>query len=279
MKKRLTATLLLLLSLGATRNAQATTITINDLATTGQNEVISGGELTLTPNIDWQTGAAFSAPVNISSFAATFSFQFSGTHSLQGSADGIVFVVQNPAKVKIGTRDPEGGGMGYFDITESIGIEFDNWPNNDHADPVINHMGIDLNGIADSYDTLSLTTATNGATDFNNGDTGSPRIWYAWVDYDGTRLSVSTNISGNKPSTPQLEKVIDLTSSAYVNSTTGLIGFTGATGWASQEHKVLSLNYETNPVPEPSSMALLGIGGLLTLGYTRMSARKSPVMA
>ncbi|NTU54097.1 MAG: PEP-CTERM sorting domain-containing protein [Chlorobiaceae bacterium] len=276
MKKIFPATLLLLLllSLGSTRNALATTLTINDLATTGQNEVISSGVLTLTPNTDWQTGAAFSAPVNISSFTATFSFQFSGTYPETGSADGIVFVVQNPAEVKIGTRDPEGGGMGYFDITESIGIEFDNWPNNDHDDPVANHIGIDLNGIADSYDTLSLTTATNGATDFNNGNTGSPRIWYAWVDYDGTTLSVSTNTSGDKPLTPQLAKAIDLTSSAYVNSTTGLIGFTGATGWASQEHKVLSLNYETNPVPEPSSMALLGIGGLLTLGYNKRKGRK-----
>jgi hypothetical protein len=64
----------------------------------------------------------------------------------------IVFVVQNPAKVVIGTRDPEGGGMGYFDITECIGIEFDNWP--------------------------------NGATDFNNRNTDSPRIWLGYYSGD-----------------------------------------------------------------------------------------------
>jgi hypothetical protein len=280
MKKRATAALILFLCLLAGPNAQAGNIllTVDDLAPSG-NASISGGVLQLTTTANNQLGSAFGGPVPITNFSADFVFQYTGTIQSAGSADGLVFVIQNPASVNTGT--PTGGSLGYAGIPQSVGVEFDNWTNPEYNDPLYagqqyygpNHIGIDVNGSVNSISVLNLSAATNGAADFNNGNTVFPRTWHAWVDYNGSTLSVSANTSGVKPSTPQLSQVIDL--GKVIGSTAGVVGFTGSTGWAGQTEKVLSFQFDPpGAVPEPSTVALLGVGGALASGYARMNRKK-----
>jgi hypothetical protein len=267
MKKHVLATLVLFSCLGISSQVHAgILLTLDNITPSAGSSAskIDGGILQLTDNSltdpTYQIGSAYStSTVNVSNFSASFSFQFSGS-SAYGPADGIVFVIKNPASQ---TSGGDGGGLGYGTITtgsgtysgipQSVGIEFDNWNNSEVGDPSGNHIGIDTNGTMTSLATLDLSPAFNDAG-----------VWYAWVDFDGSDLSVSVSTTDSKPNTPMLTYTIgDL--KTIIDSPTALIGFTGSTGLATQTEQVLSLNYlsTSEPVPEPQSLALLGIGGVL----------------
>jgi hypothetical protein len=276
MKKQLLATLFILGCLGITGQAQAlpmlNTITLDDIAPTPGSSAtkLPGGVLQLTDNNrsdpTYQIGSAYSSsPVGITTFHANFSFQYTGTYSGHGSADGIVFVLRNPASA---TSGGDGGGLGYGTITtgngsytgipKSIGVEFDNWYNGEISDPSNNHIGININGSMVSQATRDIWPEFNG-----HGP------WYAWVDYNGSLLTVSVSQTNSKPGAAMLSYNIGNIQS-IIDAPTASIGFTGSTGWATQTQQVTSLYYsQFAPVPEPNTVALLGVGGALMAGWTR----------
>jgi hypothetical protein len=248
------------------------TITLDDIAPTPGSSAtkLPDGVLQLTDNSlsdpEYQIGSAYSiSPVGIETFNATFSFQYSGTYPAHGSADGIVFVIKNPASA---TSGGDGGGLGYGTITtgngsytgipNSVGIEFDNWYNPEVGDPSSNHIGINVNGSVVSQGTVDISPEFNGS---------GP--WYAWVDYDGSLLSVSVNQTNLKPDSAMLSYNIGNIQSV-IDSPAAMVGFTGSTGWATQTQQVLSLDYNDPPraVPEPGAVTLLGVGGVLLAGWT-----------
>ena len=270
MKKRLLASLILLVSVGSYGNAMAvvdlnytdfsTTAGLN-LSGTAHTAVNSNGQnvLRLTDAVNNSTGTAFSSTaVNVSNFSSAFQYQFSGGN---GSADGIAFVIKNPASV----TGANGGGMGYLGTPNSFAVEFDSWYNSEYKDPTTgaNHIGIDVNGSVNSIKTVDISPNFNGSGK-----------WYAWVDYSNGILSVSTNQTGEKPGTAMLSKVVNL--SETVGSSDALVGFTAATGGANQNHDILSYQQISNPapVPEPSTYVLMGIGGLLAAARLRKSGLK-----
>ena len=285
MKKQSIAFLMMFGCLGVTRLASAAEniMTLSGITPTSGSSasIVSGGILQLTNNSladpTYQIGSAYSTKtVNFSNFNAAFSFQFSGAntkYSSTYSADGIVFVIKNADSKASGGA---GGGLGYGTIAtgngksytgipNSIGIEFDNWQNYEVSDPNNNHIGINVNGSVNSLATANISPAFNG-----NGP------WYAWVDYDGSNLSVSVSTTNSKPGTAMLSYEIgDL--ETYIGSPTGVIGFTGSTGLATQTQQVLSLNYVNNQigaVPEPGMLALFGTGGLMAFGRKHMTKRR-----
>lgn len=215
----------------------------------------AGNVLRVTPALGSQAGSAFSTnTVSLAagaSFSTYFQFRMSSPGVSDGiglGADGIVFAVQTVAN-NVGGG---GGGIGYFGIPNSVGIEFDNWFNGG-IDINSNHVGIDING-----DVNSVVSANIAEADLNDGI-----AWNAWVDYDSNsqQLEVRLTHAAARPAAALLSYNVDLAS--ILGSTNAYVGFTSGTGAAWANHDILAwqLNDNYSPigtVPEPASLALLG---------------------
>jgi len=266
-------------SLVISTSAQALTISYSnfaDMSAFQQNGATNSiaenaNYLRMTYNLG-QSGSAFlTNTINLSnqaSFSTFFSFRISTPMGISDNdgqgADGIVFVVQTVSN----TAGGAGGGIGYTGISRSLGVEFDTWNNGGGLnDPNGNHLGINVGG---NFNGPTATIANR----MNDGGT-----WYAWVDYNGTTDLVEVRLSQTnaRPTSATLSRTVDLVTE--LNQTNAFIGFTSGTGAAGGYHDILSwqLNDDFRPIdpgnqiPEPGSLALLGLG---TLGLAMMRRRK-----
>lgn len=206
-------------------------------------------------NTTSQAGSAFSTTAisldQNASFSTSFSFHF--TDQQNGGADGIVFVLQTVSN----TAGGSGGGIGYAGLSNSVGIDFDNWNNGSIDGNNDNHVGINLGGSVNSV-------ARNDAPGFtlDSGD-----LITAWIDYDGTTdlLEVRANTTGVRPGAAMLSHTVDLVQE--LGATDAFVGFTSGTGAAGADHDIVAwqFNSEFNPidqigVPEPGTFAILSLG-------------------
>lgn len=230
------------------------------------NAVCTTNVRRVTPATFGQSGSAFSltqiplGPGN--AFSTVFSFRISNSGGASDSdgpgADGLTFTVQPNAA----TAGGGGGGIGYQGIPNSVAIEFDTWNNGLPGDPDGNHVGVDLNGSVASVATASI------ATRLNDGN-----VWWAWVDYDGTTLSLRVSQTPARPPNATLSYAVNLV--GVLGTTQAYVGFTSGTGAAFGDHDILSwqLDNTFNPfggytpvVPTLSAAGLAAIGLALALG-------------
>ncbi len=257
MKKKLIAFSALLVGPYLSGNAEAgTVLTYNDFSSTSGytrygTAVNSGNDLQLTSiNVEKRAGSVFfHTPVDVTSFNSSFSFSFDGTST--NGADGLVFVIKNKESSNLGGT---GGLLGYDGINRSVGVEIDthrNDPGVKYNDIDHNHIGIDINGNIRSESQASVSQTFN-----SNG------VWYAWLDYDGAILSVYLNQQNSKPGSATLtygSSAMPFVIKDYVGSSSGLVGFTAATGAVTQTALLKSFNHNS-PNPEPSTYVLMGVG-------------------
>jgi hypothetical protein len=253
-------------------SASATTILFNDFSSTAGlqlngNAAVDGSArnvLRVTPAIGGQSGSAFSTSAvtlgsNVS-FSTKFAFNFNNQGN--GGADGLVFVVQTVSN----TAGGAGGGIGYYGLPKSVGIEFDNWDNGAGDGNSANHAGIDLNG---SVNSVALNTSLPVILD-------SGVDLFAWIDYNGVTddLEVRLSSADSRPTTSILSYNVDL--ATVLGTPNAFVGFTSGTGAAWANHDVISWEFRdtfapvdvpTN-VPEPMTLALFGIA-LAGLAFVR----------
>ena len=242
-KARLTVKLLVL---GATallplRAARATTLVMFPDFSTTSGLTLSGSAATatttdgpvlrLTPAQASLSGSAFGTElISVQQFMSSFSFRLTKPGGLtdcngRTGADGFTFTVQ-PVSHSIGSN---GGGLGIEAVNPAVSVEFDTFCN-DGIDPSSSHVGVDINGNVTSVATANVTPFMN---DGNR--------WYAWVDYNGKKLTVRVSPTPDRPMTALLSYPLDLEGTLGTNN--AYVGFTASTGGGYQNHDILDWTY------------------------------------
>jgi hypothetical protein len=255
--------------------------------------------LRLTPAEGDQAGSAFSLNTvqlgSNASFSTAFSFQMWGGSGISdgtgntAGADGIVFVL-NTVSNTVGSL---GQGVGYQDISNSVGIKFDTWRDGtsngfpQDNDPNGNFVAIYNDGSTHLYDSGNPSDPNNNAaTDamgyytpsdlMKDGDT-----WYAWIDYNGTtdELDVRLSETDVRPTDPDLSETLDLSSSSILGSAPNVYaGFTSGTGGADDNNDILNWQFNDtyNPITVvgtvPDHGPSLGLMAAVLLGLCAVAA-------
>ena len=235
----------------------ANNFTLNGSAASQSNPVFAEGQyvLRLTNTAGNEAGGAFlNAPVSMSAgdtFSAYFTFNLNtggGISDPDGTttvgADGIVFVLASSTTGLGGS----GGQIGYAGVSSSVGVVFDTYDNSNTGDINGNHVGFVQSGsINPELDQVAI------ATPMNNGAT-----WYAWVDYNGTTLSLYLSQTSTRPSTATDSEPINIAQTIGTNRV--YVGFTAGTGQAWNNQDILALNF-TNTYNPYGNGGAAGSGG------------------
>jgi Bacterial lectin/CHU_C Type IX secretion signal domain len=140
-------------------------------------------------------------------------------------ADGVCFVLQTQGTSAIGDT---GGGMGYLNFTNSLGVEFDTWQNAEYNDPTYDHIAIEKNG---DINHSSTTNHIAGPTLMNainqNVEDGVDHV--AQISWDPATQTMKVFFD----CTQRLEATVDLVASVFGGQHLVYWGFTGATGGSS----------------------------------------------
>lgn len=221
------------------------------LTLNGSTATVSTGDgvvLRLTPAEGSRSGSAFSSlPLNASTFSTFFKFRITEPGgrifdcNTEAGADGIVFVIQSISS-DIGGG---GGGIGYQGIDTSVGVEFDTWCNAANNDPGSNHVGIDTDGSVNH--TAGSPNTAEVTPNFDDGN-----VWYAWIDYDGSELSVFIGQSAARPPAPVLTRSLDIP--VLLGQDEAYVGFTSGTGVDWGNHDIILWEYRDSfdPIPGPT---------------------------
>jgi len=232
---------------------------------------VSDSCFVLTEAQNWSVGSIwFTEKVNLNqSFQVIMELYF-GCNDTDG-ADGIVFGFQ-PISTSIGEN---GGGIGFLDISPSLGIEFDTWQNDIYNDPSFDHIAIVKNGDMNhaSPSTLAgpIQASPNGP---NIEDCRFHELRVNW-DADKQELEVWFDCSF------RLSYTGDIVNEIFGGDPEVFWGFTSATGGFNNHHEVC-FKYTTfldgfeDVVICPGGQFQLNIGGGATYEWTPATGLSNP---
>lgn len=180
----------------------------------------------LTSSSNWELGSVWYAnKLDLSkSFDLEFELYFGDKDN---GADGIVFVLQTAGNNALGLP---GGGLGFEGFSPSLGIEFDDWNNQDLGDIPADHIAILKNGSVNHNGTDAISAPVAAIESNGNIEDGQNHLvritWNAqlsllevWFDCK-IRQSITT----------------DIIDSIFDGKTSVFWGFTSSTGGANNTH-------------------------------------------
>lgn len=217
----------------------------------GNAHLVDDGATLRLAEDNYQAGSAW-APTSISvahDFHVAFSFRITGG----SGADGLTFTVQNSA-AGASALGGNGGGLGYDGIANSAAFIFDTWENGWDTDRApgpntaaaiggqLNNWG--GNSVGHSYDLRD-------------------KVLYSWVDYSAASQSLTLFVSDTDAKPLAAQETLWVNLPSLVGGNTAYIGFTGATGGATDRHDILGV--QITAVPEAGALWLLLAGAPLVL--------------
>jgi hypothetical protein len=229
----------------------------------------NGGGLLLTPGNPAAGGAGAAwhpTPLQLSGgFTTSFTFRidgpgFSGVRDSvyrdpvnpNGGADGFAFVIQNSPSNPTQALGGAGGSLGYGGIRNSVAVEFDTWdsdsPDLGFLDPNANHIAIHA-AQSDTNSALALARiggAETPAINMSDSAVHTARITYTPPTSNSEVGTLSVTLDGSP--TPALTRSVTLSLGGALSATgTAYVGFTAATGLATENHRILSWTLPTSP--------------------------------
>ena len=222
---------------------------VNQSSSSGHTwNALNNSALVLTDANGFEREAVFSkTAVNVSQFTTSFDFQIQGNPGWM--ADGLTFCIQNQGLTALGGP---GGGLGFgpdpygdqsLHIAKSVAVKFDIYQN--LPDPSNNSTGLFTNGACPigGYD------LTPYKIDLHSGDR-----FHVDMAYDGKVLKVLLTDTVTQANAWQTY-VVDIPTT--VGGTSAYVGFTGATGGAVSEIRVLGWDFNAAALkPALSSVAI-----------------------
>ena len=235
----------------------------NNINTPGDNQI------QLTPAINDRTGTAFftnardvvaagQGPAGSAGFTSSFDFVVPD-RSMNGpdlnGADGFTFVIQCNNNKSVGGG---GGSLGYQDMPNSIGLEFDFYQGGTNGGGVnaTNSTGLYLNG--SQYvgnDTVSVGSNETGLT-FSGGHSFHVDLSYndatktlteTIKDLTDTTLPVYTKSYTDVTDNTNNTQPLDL--AGLLGGKFAFVGFTGATGGLNADQRVMNWKFDGADVP------------------------------
>ena len=175
---------------------------------------------TLTQALNWQAGSVWNATKI--DLTRPFDFVFNvylGCLDANG-ADGIVFMLQ-PISTSLGAG---GGGMGFQNVTPSIGITLDTWQNTEFNDPSYDHISIQANGVIQHGTDLAGPVQASAAS-VNIEDCA----WHTFrITWDPTTFNLKAYFDGDL----RVEVSNNIIATTFNNDPMVYWGFSSATGGA-----------------------------------------------
>ncbi|HEX8311181.1 MAG TPA: PEP-CTERM sorting domain-containing protein [Chthoniobacteraceae bacterium] len=211
----------------------------------------SSGTLTLTTANNDLAVSVYSNTRQQYSLGFTASFTYLGTNG----ADGFVFVLHND---DINALGDSGGERGYTDSSGKAGS----------TSPVSPSVGI----VTSIFGSDQIGKGVNGVQSELTGpgfDLTAGAINYT-ITYNPAVAADALNVSATNGTTTFNRSFTVGNPATVLGSPTAFVGFTGGTGGSTSNQQISNFSY--TPVPEPSTLGLLG---LTTIGVAALRRRRS----